>query len=289
MNYTVQRLQFGSNDLKVPNHEDDLLLLNEPLVPIDGSLVGVDSKDIWGLVFTFNGSTFYRSDDDVPAQNNTVFQCWYGHGGDSVGASFSFVPFVLDEGGGGGFVSAAHFVDFSIPSDGGSSVPMSDLTVDTVTATVHSHLPELESVTFGVRGYNEGLVLSTTRTTVEFEGMFVCYGDPVVVGNTATLQKGHGALVLAKFRRKTSTTHKDVRIIERPKIPEKEWPILISQIVEEIVAKGTHEIFKHMGVGAFMQLSEADLRAVHAAISRQATDLENLKAVLAASEAHTKK
>jgi hypothetical protein len=99
MSYTWQRLQFGSNNLKVPCHGTDPIFSNEPSAPIEKKLVDCDNPaGIWDLVFSFESGGLYLPNDALPGNNGATIESWYvKEGGNGGHHSLSFLPFVMDQ------------------------------------------------------------------------------------------------------------------------------------------------------------------------------------------------
>ncbi|HEX3095252.1 MAG TPA: hypothetical protein VHW72_21615, partial [Candidatus Angelobacter sp.] len=181
MSYTWQRLQFGSN-LKVPCHGTDPILSNEPDAPIENKLVDCDTPKpgIWDLVFSFESGGLYLSNDPVPGNNGATIESWYVKEGSGGGPHFlTFLPFVVDQNGAGGFGQATHYVDFSDPSPTDGSINTDTIPDASVTATVHAELPEYSKFSTSAHATNQSIIIEMETTQAQFEKIFVYTGTSV--------------------------------------------------------------------------------------------------------------
>lgn len=280
MQYTNAYLQFGQNDLHVPCYEDDLILSNSPTVPVPHKLVECTNDNLWYLVFTYSGGNFYRASANVPAVDGAYYKSWYSRGGPGP-ATMAFTPFVIGDDAAGEFIQATNFVDFSVPSPSGNSVNMDTVTVPTVTATVHMDIPELSKVEVSTKAYSHSVVITTKTTNVVFDQIFVYAGDGIPVDNVVTLPKGHSCLALAVYRTETSVATKEVGTIQWPKIPKYEWPMIIAEMVKDIVTNERGDIYHYISPKTLMEADADTVRKATTAITKRVEELDKIKTVIA--------
>jgi hypothetical protein len=289
MAYTWERLQFGSNNLRVPCHETDPTLTNLT-APIDLGLLDCGNpKGLWDLVFSFESGGFYLPNDPVPGIDGATIESWYvKEGGNGGHNSLSFVPFVVDDHGGGGFAQASHFVDFSDPSPTDGSINTDTIPDASVTATVHAGLPEYSKTTFSTHATSHSIIIQTTMTQAEFEKIFVLYGSSVPNGNQLTVAKGQSCEALAIFKKTTTSSSTEIGTYQYPTIPKQEWPMLVSEIIQQALTKGSGEIYEFLSPRLIASLGAEAARTAVADISRRIEKLGQIKSVIAGLAGQTR-
>ena len=280
MNYTLQRLQFGT-ELKVPCHGQDLTLSNPVgIAPIDQWLVDCD-KHIWDLVFSYAAGQFYLASADVPPQDGEVIESWYVREGPNGGPhSLTFLPFIVDEDGSGEFAQASHFVDFSDTPTTDTSINTDTIPDAAVTATVHANLPEYASFSIDAHATNQAVSYQIRTTQAAFQDIFVYYGNETPVGNSLTVAKGRSCSALAVFKKTTQITTSDLSTIQYPSIPRWEWPIIVSEIVKTVVAKGSGDIYEFLSPRLIQSLGPEQAKTAVADITRRIANLTQIKSVI---------
>jgi hypothetical protein len=282
MSYTWERLQFGSNNLKVPCHGTDPIFSNEPSAPIEKKLVDCDNPaGIWDLVFSFESGGLYLPNDALPGNNGATIESWYvKEGGNGGHHSLSFLPFVMDQNGAGGFGQATHYVDFSGPTTSDSSIDTDTIPDAKVTATVHSDLPEYSKFSISTHATNQSIIIQTTTTQAQFEKIFVYYGSSVPIGNMLTVAKGQSCAALAVFKKTTTSGSVEIGTIQYPTISKQEWPILVSEIVQQVLTKGSGEIYEFLSPRLIASLGPEAAKTAVADISRRIEKLGQIKSVV---------
>jgi hypothetical protein len=290
MSYTLERLQFGSNNLRVPCHPDESL--NNMTAPIDLGLIDCDTpKGIWDLVFSFESGGFYLPHDNVMGIDGATIEAWYVKEGDPIPGghnSLSFLPFVVDDKGAGGFGQATRFVDFSDPSPTDGSINTDTIPDASVTATVHAELPEYSKQTFSAHATNQSVILEIETTQAQFEKIFVYYGTSVPNGNTLTVAKGQSCAALAVFKKTTTSSSVEIGTIQYPTISKLEWPILVSEIVQQVLTKGSGEIYEFLSPRLIASLGPEAAKTAVADISRRIEKLGQIKSVISGLAGQTR-
>jgi len=290
MSYTWQRLQFGSNNLKVPCHGTDPILSNEPDAPIEEKLADCDNPaGIWDLVFSFESGGLYLPDDAVPGTDGANIESWYvKEGGNGGPHSLSFLPFVVDENGAGGFGQATHYVDFSDPSPSDSSINTDTIPDASVTATVHADLPEYSKFSVSTHATNQAIFIQTMTTQAQFEKIFVYYGSSIPNGNTLTVAKGQSCAALAVFKKTTTSGSIEIGTDQFPKISKREWPMIVSEVVQQVLTKGSGEIYEFLSPRLIASLGPEAAKTAVAEISRRIEKLGQIKSVISGLAGQTR-
>jgi hypothetical protein len=279
LNYTLERLQFGSNTQRVPCHEQDLTL-SQPVgtAPIDLGLVC--GHDIWDLVFSYASGGFYLAGASVTPQDGEVIESWYAKEGPNGGPhALTFLPFIVDQNG-GGFAQASHFVDFSDTPTSDTSINTDTIPHATVTATVHADLPEYASFAISSHANNQSVTIQISTTQATFQNIFVYYGNQTPVANSLTVAKGQSCSALAVFKKTTQTSSSDLSTIQYPVIPAWEWPIIVSEIVQSVVAKGSGDIYEFLSPRLIQSLGPEQAKKAVADITRRIASLGQIKSVI---------
>lgn len=280
--YTMQALQFGSNTLKVPGHEVDIIAENQP-APVAHKLADPGSG-VWDLIFSYEAGGFYLASATVPGIDKATIQSWYSKEGVPTPGPhvLSFVPFLVDKDGPDtGFAQATHFVDFSQPTPNDNWINTDTIATPNVVATVHQELPEYAKVSFGTHATNKSIIITTTTTHAVFDKIFVYAGGVSPVGANLTVPKGQTALALAIYKKKTTTSSKEIGTLQFPKIPKSEWPQLVAQIVNEVVLNQHGEIYEHLSSRQLASLDAAARKSAVAAITTHIEQLTKVKTTIA--------
>ena len=279
MSYRCQYLQFGDNQKRVPGYEEDLILSNMPNAPIPKKLVDPVTDTLWGLVFSFESGEFYLSGANVPGQGGAIIKSWYATGGN--GAHYlALTPFIVGEGE-GGFVQAAKFVDFSETPTTDNSINTDTIKNPTVTATVHPELPEYEKMEVSTKTTSHSVIITTKTTHVVFDRIFVYAGGSMPIDNALTVPKGQSCFALAVFKKVESSSSNEIGTFQWPKIPKWEWPMIVAEIIKEIVVKGNGEIFEHISPKLIAEAEPEVLKRAIVSIGKRIDELDKIKSVLA--------
>lgn len=282
VSYTMQALQFGSNNLKVPGHTVDIIAENQP-APIALKLADPQSG-VWDLVFSYEAGGFFKAGANVPGIDKATIQSWYAKEGVPVPGphTLSFIPFLVDQDGPDtGFAQATHFVDFSQPSPNDGWINTDTIATPNVVATAHQELPEYAKLSMATHATSHSIVLTTTTTKAVFDKIFVYSGAVNPVGNTLTIAKANSAQALAIYKKVTTSSSKEIGTWQFPKIPKSEWPQLVAQIVEEIVANTHGELYEHLSPRVLAGLDAATRKAALAAVTQHIDQLGKVKTVIA--------
>lgn len=282
VSYTMQALQFGSNTLKVPGHTVDIIAENQP-APIQFKLADPNSG-VWDLVFSFEAGNFFMANATVPGIDKATIQSWYTkEGGPGTGPHvLSVTPFLVDPTGPDtGFAQATHFVDFSQPTPNDNWINTDTLATANVVATAHQQLPEYAKLSIATHATSQSIIITTTSTQAVFDKFFVYAGAVNPVGNTLTVPKGQTALALAIYKKVTTSSSKEIGTIQFPKIPKVEWPQLVAQIVNEIVANQHGELYEHLSPRILAGLDAATRKAAVAAVTQHIDQLTKIKTTIA--------
>ncbi|TAK85318.1 MAG: hypothetical protein EPO09_20245 [Aquabacterium sp.] len=282
ISYAMQALQFGSNNLKVPGHEVDIIAENQP-APIAAKLADPNSG-VWDLIFSFESGNFFLANASVPGIDKATIQSWYSKEGVNPPGphGVGFIPFVVDPTGPDtGFAQATHFVDFSQPTPNDSWINTDTIATPNVVATVHQELPEYAKMSISTSATSHSIIITTTSTHAVFDRIFVYSGGFSPVGNTLTVPKANSAMALAIFKKVTTTSSKEIGTIQFPKIPKIEWPQLVAQIVNEIVANQNGELYEHLSPRLLAGLDAATRKAAVAAVSQHIDQLTKIKTSIA--------
>jgi hypothetical protein len=280
--YTMQALQFGSNTLKVPGHEVDIIAENQP-APVQLKLAD-PSSGVWDLVFSYEAGGFYLANATVPGIDKATIQSWYNKEGVSGTGPhvLSFVPFLVDtDGPDTGFAQATHFVDFSQPTPNGSWINTDTIATANVVGTVHQELPEYAKLSFATHATSQSIIITTTSTHAVFDKIFVYAGGVSPVGASLTVPKGQTALALAVYKKQTTTSSKEIGTIQFPKIPKSEWPQLVAQVVNEVVLNQHGELYEYLNSRQLAGLDAATRKSAVAAITAHIEQLTKVKATIA--------
>jgi hypothetical protein len=282
--YIMQELQFGSNTLKVPGHEVDIIAENQP-AHIEPKLAD-PSSGVWDLVFSYEAGGFYLPNAIVPGIDKATIQSWYnkeGVGGVGKGLHMlSFMPFIVDmEGPDTGFAQATHFVDFSQPTPNDSWINTDTIATANVVGTVHQELPEYVKHSNAMQYTNQSIVITTTSTHAVFDKIFVYAGGASPVASSLSVPKGQTALALAIYEKQTTTSSKEISTIQFPKIPKSEWPELVAQIVNEVVLNQQGEIYEYLNSRQLAGLDAAARKSAVAAITQHVEQLTKVKTTIA--------
>lgn len=276
LNYTHARLQFGSNDLKVPGYQNDAHSDDTP-VEIPAYLAD-PNQNLWAHIFTYYAGDFYLTGQEVEASPLTLVNSWYspvgkGPGGDPV---LKVHPFAE-----GQFLQTESFVDFSEPTPYPNWIDTATITGATATATAHYDLPDLTQIKITSHGTNKAVFVTTEITKYVFDHYFVIWGPGVVNGNLLTVEKGQGCLALAVYQKETSKSTKEISTIKWPRIPKTEWPQIVEQVVQSILVKGDAEIWEYFNSRQLSEVDSETLRVAVEEIGMRIGDLENLKLMIA--------
>lgn len=282
MSYTCQYLQFGSNDVRVPGYEDDLILVNKPYAPIPKKLVNPNNSDLWDLIFSYESGGFFKSTSKVPGIDGATIQSWYSKEGEGTGPhTLAFTPFIIEEsGGGGGFAQATHFVDFSQATPNDNWINTDTISGSNVTATVHQELPEYAKLSIGTHATSHSVIITTTSTKAVFDKIFVYAGNANPIGHSITVAKATSCQALAIFKKVSTSSSKEIGTLQYPKIPKYEWPMLISEIVREIMLNQKGEIYEHLSSRVLASLDRETLKSAVAAITQHVEHLDKVKTVI---------
>jgi hypothetical protein len=278
MVYTCLSLQFGDNQKRVPGYEADLMLSNQPNAPIKEKLVDPYTNHLWDLIFTYASGMFYPAGANVPAKDGAVIKSWYAQGGDGPHC-LMVTPFIIAEGD-TGFVQVSDFVDFSEPPTSENSVNTDTIEKPTVTAVVRSELSEYEKLEVSTASTNYSVIITTKTTRAVFDRIFVYAGASIPIDNTVTVPKGQRCFALAVFKKVTSCSSQEIGTMQWPKIPKWEWPMIVAQIIEEIVVRGNADIYQHLSPKLIAQAEPQVLKQAIAAISNRMESLDKIKAVM---------
>jgi hypothetical protein len=285
VSYTMQALQFGSNTLKVPGHEVDIIAENQP-APIQLKLAD-PSSGVWDLVFSYEAGlfgSFYLPNATVPGIDKATIQSWYNKEGSNPPGPhvLNFVPFIVDtDGPDTGFAQATHFVDFSQPTPNDSWINTDTIATANVVGTVHQELPEYVKLSIATHSTNQSIVITTTSTHAGFDKIFVYAGGASPVGNTLSVPKGQTDLALAIYKKQTTTSSKEIGTIQFPKIPKSEWPQLVAQVVNEVVLNQQGEIYEYLNSRQLAGLDAATRKSAVAAITQHIEQLTKVKTTIA--------
>lgn len=279
MNYMLQRLQFGSNTLRVPGL-NDLSLGNQPA---EIQSPEADQNDeIWAYVFSYQTGTpgdFHVAGQQFLGHSGATIKAWYQKKGGPPGKEhyLRIIPFSAD----GEFLEEFPVVDFTEPSQLINAINTDTITNPSVSATAHFDLPQLTKLKFATRGTNQSILLTTEVTTMVFDHYFVLSGANVINGNQITVEKGQSCTVLAIYREESSSTTKEIRVIERPRIPKIEWPQVIAQVVNSILVENNGEIWEHIPARLLADLDVEVLRDGIDQLGMRIAALENVKVMIA--------
>lgn len=281
VSYKMQALQFGSNNLKVPGHQVDIIAQNQP-APVSLKLADPNSG-VWDLVFSFEAGGFYLATDTVPGIDGATIQSWYTKEGVPTPGpnTLAVIPFIVDPtGADNGFATATHFVDFSQPTPNDNWINTDTIATPTVVATAHAELPEYAKLSIATHATSHSVIITTTSTHAVFDKFFVYSGGVSPVGNQLTVAKAHSAQALAIYKKVSTTSSKEIGTYQFPKIPKIEWPQLVAQIVNEIVTNQTGELYEHLNSRVLAGLDAATRKAALAAVTQHIDQLGKLKGVI---------
>ena len=279
MVYTCRSLQFGENQKRVPGYEEDIMLSNPSNAPIKEKLVDPDTDNVWNLVFSYASGEFYHAGENVPAKDGAVIKSWYAQGGDN-SHCLRVTPFIVAEGE-TGFVHASNFVDFSEPPTIEGSVNMDAVGNASVTAVVRSELSEYEKVEVSTASTNFAVTITTEITRAVFDQIFVYAGaSGIPINNTVTVPKGGRCFALAVFKKVTSRSSQELGPIQWPKILKWEWPMIVAQIIEEIVVRGNADIYHHLSPKLIAEAEPQVLQHAVSSISQRIESLDKIKTVI---------
>lgn len=279
MSYTCQYLQFGNNQNRVPGYENDLILLNYPNAPIPEKLVDPNTDELWNLIFSYQSGAFYDAGENVPAQNGATIKSWYSQGG-SGPHYLKLTPFITGDSDDAGFVQASGFVEFSEPATTDNSVNTDTINSRSVTATVHSELPEYEKIEISSRSTSHSIIITTKTTHAIFDRIFVYAGKSIPINNTITVPKGRSCYALAIFKAETSSSSKEISTLQWPEIPRWEWPMIVAEIVKEIIDGRNGEIFQHLSPKLLAKTEPEVLKKAVSSISKRMDSLDKIKSVI---------
>jgi hypothetical protein len=282
VSYKMQALQFGSNNLKVPGHEVDIIAQNQP-APVQKKIAD-SSSGVWDLIFSLESGGFFLATDTVPGIDGATIQSWYSKEGVSPPGphGLSILPFIVDKTGPDtGFATATHYVDFSQPSPNDGWINTDTIATPTVVATAHAELPEYAKVSVDSHATSQSIIVTTTTTHAVFDKFFVYAGNVNPVGNKLTVAKGHSAQALAIYKKVTSSSSHEIGTIQFPKISKIEWPQLIAQILGEIATNKHGELYEHLNSRVLASLDPATRKAAIAAVSAHIEQLGKIKTVIA--------
>jgi len=283
MSYTNKYLQFGSNQLHVPGYEDDLILNNKPFSPVPKKLVEPTNSDLWDLIFSYEAGGFYLPSNKVPGVDGATIESWYTKegGGTGGGHVLALTPFIIDEKTGvGSFAQATHFVDFSQATPNDNYIDTDTIATPTVTATAHQSLPQYSKLSIATHATSHSIIITTTTTAATFDKIFVYAGSNSPVGNEITVAKSHTCLALAVYKLTTTSSSKEVSTYQYPKISKTEWPMIITDIVEDILRNEKGQVYEHMNSRDIAGLDQETLRSAVSSISHRIDNLGKIKTVL---------
>ncbi len=287
MSYVCQSLQFGDNVKRVPGQEIDPILSN-PVAPIDIKLVDPATDDLWGLQFSYGPlrkleGAFYLAGADVPAPLNegAVIKSWYSPLGKGGGGHHILVltPFIVGQDD-AEFALVSDFVHFSETPLTPYSIDTDTLKNSSVLATVRPDLPEFEKLEVASECESHAIVIRTTTTQVIFDRLFVYAGSGIPVHRSITVSKGQSCFVLAIFRKVTTTSFNSVGTWDLPKIPRWEWPMIVTDIVNRILTKGSGEMFEHLSPKLIADSDPDELKKAIGLIGKRIAELENIKSMV---------
>jgi len=279
MVYTCRSLQFGENLKSVPGYEEDIMLSNQPHAPIKEKLVDLDTDSRWDLVLSYASGVFYHAGEKVPAKDGAVIKSWYAQGGGTPHC-LMVTPFIIAEDE-TGFVHGSNFVDFSEPVTSENSVDTDGIDNASVTAVVRSELSEYETVEVSTASTNCTVTITTKTTRAVFDRIFVYTGAGIPIDNTVTVPKGEGCCVLAVFKEVTSSSSQELGPIQWPKILKWEWPMIVAQIIEEIVVRGNADIYQHLSPNLIAEAEPQVLKHAVSSIGQRIDSLDKIKTVIA--------
>jgi hypothetical protein len=277
----MQALQFGSNNLKVPGHQVDIIAQNQP-APVSLKLAD-PASGVWDLVFSFEAGGFYLATDTVPGIDGATIQSWYTKEGVPTPGphTLAVIPFIVDPTGvDNGFATATHFVDFSQPTPNDNWINTDTIATPTVVATAHAQLPEYAKLSIATHATSHSIIITTTSTQAVFDKFFVYSGGVSPVGNQLTVAKGTSAQALAIYKKVSTSSSKEIGTYQFPKIPKIEWPQLVAQIVNEIVTNQTGELYEHLNSRVLAGLDAATRKAALASVTQHIDQLGKLKGVI---------
>lgn len=278
MVYTCPSLQFGENQKRVPGYEEDIMSSNHPNAPIKEKLVDLYTDNVWNLMFSYASGMFYHAVEKVPAKDGATIKSWYAQSNDGPNC-FMVTPFLIadDE---TGFVHASNFVDFSEPPTIECSVHTDTIENSSVTAVVRSELSEYEKLEVSTASTNCAVTITTKTTRAVFDRIFVYAGEGIPIDNTVTVPKGQGCFVLAVFKKVTSSSSQEIGPVQWPKILKWEWPMIVTQIIEEIVVRGNADIYQHLSPELIADADPRVLENAVSSISQRIESLDKIKAVI---------
>lgn len=283
MSYTCEYLQFGSNVLRVPGYEDDLILVNKPNAPIPKKLVNPNNSDLWDLIFSYESGGFYQASAKVPGVDGATIQSWYNKEGTTPGGfnNLALTPFIIDPTGAHtGFAQATHFVEFSQPTPADNYINTDTIASPTVTATVHQELPEYAKLSVSSHATSHSIIITTTTTNAVFDKIFVYSGSAIPIGHSITVPKAQSCQALAVFKMVSSTSSKEISTDKYPKIPKNEWPMIISELINEIVINEKGHVYEHLSPRAIAALDQETLKSAVAAITQRIEHLGKIQTVM---------
>jgi hypothetical protein len=222
---------------------------------------------------------FYHAAENVPAKDGAVIKSWYaqGNGGPNC---FKVTPFLIADDD-TGFVQASNFVDFSEPPTIENSVNTDAAENPTVTAVVRSELSEYETVEVSTASTNCAVTITTKTTRAVFDRILVYAGVAgMPIDNTVTVPKGQGCFTLAVFKKVTSSSSQELGPIQWPKILKWEWPMIVAQIIEEIVVRGNADIYQHLSPKLIAEAEPQVLQHAVSSISQRIESLDKIKTVI---------
>ncbi|MBN1647856.1 MAG: hypothetical protein JW874_07475 [Spirochaetales bacterium] len=287
MSYTCQYLQFGSNQNRVPGYEEDLSLNNMPNAPIPMNLVdssyppGPIEDALWSLVFSYENGNFYRTDQEVPGQDGAVIKSWYAKGGGGENHYLSIRPFITGE---GEFAEASGFIIFRSGNkqlEGDYSVCTDHLPTKYVTAEIARELPGFETIKVSVHSTNNAIITKMTVTKAVFDHFFIYAGEGTVDDNMLKVESETSCYALAVYKIEISTTTTETGTYQIPRIPETEWPMLIGDLVKDIITNGQGELCKYI---SRKNLAAAGPEVLKKAVSSLDTRIRELEKVRKAME-----
>lgn len=278
--YTMQTLQFGSNTLRVPGHEVDIIAQNQP-APLQKK-VADSGSGVWDLIFSLEAGNFFLASATVPGIDKATIQSWYAKEGVPMPGPHTagFIPFLIDKDGPDtGFAQASHFVDFSQPTLPANAdwINTDTIAAPSVVATVHQILPEYAKMSIATHATSHSIIITTTNTSAVFDKIFVYGGTAIPAGNVLTVPKGQSVQALAIYKKTTTSSSKEIGTIQFPKIPWTEWPVLVEQIVNEIMANKQGELYEHLSPRVLAGLDPATAKTAVAAITSHIEQLGKVK------------
>jgi len=288
----LKRLQFGTDQLRVPGHTTDLQLVNYGTAPIDeklvDNLVDPNSSHLWDLIFSYVAPNFFLSTDSVPGLDGTVVESWYSlEGGNGGPHALSVTPFVVDENGSGTFAQVHNFVDFDAPATTENSVNTDTIAAQSVTATVHQSLPEFSNLTISTRATNASLIITSTTTQATFDRLFVYSGNGTVNSDSLTVAKGVSSNALAVFKKTTTTSTSETSTLQYPKIPKWEWQMIVVEIMKRVTAKGAGEIYEYLSPDAITTLGSEAAKSAIEGINKKIENLGKVKVAISSLSKRT--